>query len=209
MNEAKDSILRVANVREHARRAGFREAARGHRWYCAVHRDKSPSCTIKDGKIHCWVCSKIWDSVELEMLASGISFRKAIKALSAEYGIKNELTPMLRAAARADWDKYSKESEFWRQGAILKLERVLDYGKKRLFLDSGAVNEKSGTMVKNATSRLQTLKTIGKHESLAEYKHELERDKYEAGRQARAGEAFLRECERYCKKIVKVMGAAG
>lgn len=202
MIDLKSSVLRVSDVREHSRRAGFREARGSNKWYCAVHKDKNPSCTIKDNKIHCWTCNRIWNSIELEMMFSGASYGTAIRELAKEYGIQTQDT------APADRDRYSKDPEYWRQGMMLKLGRILEYSKKRLFSDNGTVNDKAGVMVLSATSKLRTLKEMGRQDAIAEYKRETQANRRESSYVVREGERFMRDCGRSCKSIIRIMEAA-
>ena len=48
---------------------------------CPFHEDKNPSASIKNNKLHCFVCNKTWDTIDFWMEKNGGSFSDAVRSL--------------------------------------------------------------------------------------------------------------------------------
>lgn len=141
---AREAVLQLAQIETHAERAGFRRA-RGGRWHCGVHSDRNPSCTIRNGRIKCWVCDHAWNAIDLEMIATGAPFLGALRAMAGEYRLlmASEAYDPSAAKQRAlDW-RESKEQAFnWRAGFLDLAGEILVDEKAKLFdAVSGPANE--------------------------------------------------------------------
>jgi len=49
---------------------------------CPFHDDTNPSASIKNNKVHCFVCNKTWNPIDLVMQRDGLSFINAVRRLS-------------------------------------------------------------------------------------------------------------------------------
>ena len=48
---------------------------------CFAHNDKKPSAYCKNNFVHCFVCSKSWDTIAILVERDGMSFREAVLKL--------------------------------------------------------------------------------------------------------------------------------
>ncbi len=142
--DLRQAVLRAARIEDHAERAGFRRGRYG-KWHCGNHADRHPSCTIRDGRICCWVCGEAWNVIDLEMLATGEPFLRALRALAGEYGLRIDSEAYdPRAAKRAALERQgTREQAFnWRAGFLEQIDEMLTTEKARLFDPiGGAANE--------------------------------------------------------------------
>jgi len=144
VGDLRQAVLNAARIEEHAERAGFRRG-RGGRWHCGVHADKNPSCTVRDGRIHCWVCNQSWNAIDLEMLGTGEPFMRALRVLAGEYGLRlsSEDYDPATAERKALASRQTEERAFnWRAGFLELADEILAEEKAKLFDPlSGPANE--------------------------------------------------------------------
>ena len=130
----REAILRAARVEHHAEVAGFRRGRGG--WHCGRHDDTRPSCTIRRGRIRCWVCNHGWNVIDLHMLATGEKFLQALRTLAAEYGIAidsgTNTGPEARREAQARADEQGRAFP-WRTAYLKALDDLLVSEKAALF----------------------------------------------------------------------------
>lgn len=132
---AREAVLRAARIEDHAARAGFR-TGRNRRWYCGAHEDRNPSCSIHKGSIRCWPCGQSWNVIDLEMMASGVPFLKALRSLAAEYGIPIDDRPYDPAQSKRDAQARAEQRErafSWRAGYLDLIDDLLATEKAKLF----------------------------------------------------------------------------
>lgn len=123
LRRLRDAILAHADLERHAKRAGFRRHGRG--WLCACHRDRRPSASCKGNYIHCFVCNKSWNAIDLEILSRSCDFVSALRALADECGFhwpgdqlrQTEKIELARERERDEAD--IEEANLWR-GALLR-----------------------------------------------------------------------------------------
>ena len=48
---------------------------------CPFHDDTHPSASVKNNKLHCFVCNKTWDAIDFWMELNGRSFAEAVRSL--------------------------------------------------------------------------------------------------------------------------------
>lgn len=48
---------------------------------CPFHDDHNPSAAIKNNKLHCFVCSRTWNPIDLVMERDGLKFIDAVRRL--------------------------------------------------------------------------------------------------------------------------------
>lgn len=48
---------------------------------CPFHDDTHPSASIKNNKLHCFVCNETWDTISLVMKGSNLTFSEAVRRL--------------------------------------------------------------------------------------------------------------------------------
>jgi hypothetical protein len=53
---------------------------------CPFHDDHHPSASIKNNKLHCWVCNKTWDGISYVMETKEVNFIEAIKYINGIEG---------------------------------------------------------------------------------------------------------------------------
>ena len=49
---------------------------------CPFHEDLNPSASIKRNRVHCFVCNKTWNPIDLVMERDGLSFINAVRRLT-------------------------------------------------------------------------------------------------------------------------------
>ncbi len=49
---------------------------------CPFHEDLNPSASIKHNRVHCFVCNKTWNPIDLVMERDGLTFINAVRRLS-------------------------------------------------------------------------------------------------------------------------------
>ena len=132
IDDLKQAVLNAARIEDHAERAGFRRG-RGGRWHCGVHQDRNPSCTIRHGRIRCWVCGEAWNAIDLEMIATGEPFLRSLRALASEFGLAPDT--MLRVSPQDAHNSRERLQEAcsWREGFLEVLDGVLVNEKAKLF----------------------------------------------------------------------------
>ena len=60
------------------------DVGRGGRVRCLFHEDKNPSASIKNNKIHCFVCNKTWNGIDFVMEHDCLTFIDAVKLLAGK-----------------------------------------------------------------------------------------------------------------------------
>lgn len=144
IDELKQGVLSAAGIEDHAECAGFRRGRYG-KWHCGVHEDKNPSCTVRKGRIKCWVCDQSWNVIDLEMLTTGQPFMKALRALANEYGIRIESGAYDPAAARRkalERQEVQERAINWQAGLLALADDILAEEKAALFdAADGSANE--------------------------------------------------------------------
>ncbi len=50
-------------------------------YYCPFHEDHHPSASVKDNKLHCFVCNKTWSTIDFWMEKNGRTFTEAVRSL--------------------------------------------------------------------------------------------------------------------------------
>lgn len=73
---------------------GFRRNR--NRWACIFHDDRRPSCTVRNNRLHCWVCNRWWSSIDLVMELDGLDLKGAVRLLADFYGIPIQDRPLSR-----------------------------------------------------------------------------------------------------------------
>ena len=48
---------------------------------CPFHDDKTPSASVKNNKLHCFVCNRTWDTIDFWMELNGRSFSESVRSL--------------------------------------------------------------------------------------------------------------------------------
>lgn len=121
-----------ADLRALAEEAGFRHA-RGKRFHCVFHPDRTPSVWLYENGPHCFSCDETWDAIGLaEIIVKG-STRDAIRWLAARYGVSDDRVhrpPALRPTEAA-----LTEADLFRLGFYWHLERYLELLKQAWALD--------------------------------------------------------------------------
>ena len=49
---------------------------------CFNHEDKHPSMSIKNNKVHCFVCDKTWDTIAAVQEVKGLTFPEAVRVIT-------------------------------------------------------------------------------------------------------------------------------
>ena len=135
VQNAREAVLGVASVEDHAERAGFHRGRYG-RWHCAVHLDRNASCTIRDGRIRCWTCGESWNVFDLHMLATGEPFLRALRAVAAEHGIRTSSERYNATEARRwteNWRAQQDRAYNFRAGFLDLADEILVEEKAKLF----------------------------------------------------------------------------
>ena len=134
VTSTREAVLRSARIEHHAEVAGFRRGRGG--WHCGQHDDARASCSIRGGRIRCWVCNQGWNVIDLHMLATGEKFLQALRTLAAEYGIAIDSgTDAGRAAAREAQVRADDQRRAfpWRTAYLKALDELLVTEKAALF----------------------------------------------------------------------------
>ncbi len=48
---------------------------------CPFHEDNHPSASVRNNKLHCFVCNRTWDTIDFWMEINGRSFSEAVRSL--------------------------------------------------------------------------------------------------------------------------------
>jgi hypothetical protein len=91
--------IRTAPIESLLMARGFRRDRQ--RWACHAHKDKRPSCTVRDNRLHCWTCNKWWSNLDLVMELDGVDLRTAARHLAQLHGIPFDDRPLTQAERRA------------------------------------------------------------------------------------------------------------
>lgn len=52
--------------------------------FCPFHNNtRTPAMSLKNNKVHCFVCNRTWDTIDFVMEKEGLSFREAVRRLCA------------------------------------------------------------------------------------------------------------------------------
>jgi hypothetical protein len=57
------------------------EFPKGRHRCCPFHDDSNPSMALYDNHVHCFVCSRSWDSISAMMELDDVSFKEAVLSL--------------------------------------------------------------------------------------------------------------------------------
>ena len=130
----REAILRAARAENHAEFAGFRRGRGG--WHCGQHDDARASCSIRGGRIRCWVCGTGWNVIDLHMIATGEKFLHALRTLAAEYGIAIDSGTNAGPEARREAQRRADDQRRafpWRTAYLKALDELLVTEKTALF----------------------------------------------------------------------------
>lgn len=205
--EAKEQILRLADIKTHMAEAGFVQASRGQGWHCGFHDDRSASVSVRDNKAHCWTCNRIWDVIEIPMQASGEDFVATVKRLSIQYGIKIDRYKPPEGVDYQDLRRERINAEYWKIGMVYELEFRLEDAKSRLFRLDG-IDQVAAMWVRQLDPQLSFVKNHNAHQTIEAYRDHVATDKREAERIMRLGMNQDEEARLVTNEIVKMMEAA-
>lgn len=88
---------------------------RGRSWCCGFHDDKTPSASVKKGRVRCFACGESWSAVDVVMKAMSRDFISAVRWLADFHSIPfpdRQLTPAER----------KQQSELGRRAKCLVIE---------------------------------------------------------------------------------------